>query len=112
MDKLTGCVPSNAEKYLPMFDGRQDRFEDFKFKAKATFLELELDVVTFKPVAEFRNCPLRRSRLAQVLCSQRNSLWSNWTATEASSAFNLLHSREHVQSSSKVARILISKLSS
>ena len=37
---------------IPMFDGRLEHFEDFKYKAKAVFLELGLEDVTFKPFAE------------------------------------------------------------
>ena len=50
MDKLTGYGPSDpAGKGLPLFDGRQDRFPDFKFKATALFLEHELDAIVDCP---------------------------------------------------------------
>jgi hypothetical protein len=56
MDKLTGYGPSDpAGKGLPLFDGRQDRFADFKFKATALFLEHELDaIVECSSIEEWR----------------------------------------------------------
>ena len=35
-----------------MFDGRLEHFEDFKYKAKAVFLELGLDDITFGSYAD------------------------------------------------------------
>ena len=46
MDKSTGYGPSDiAAKGVPIFDGRPDRFPDFKYKVTALLVEKELDVL-------------------------------------------------------------------
>jgi hypothetical protein len=54
---------------IPMFDGRLEHFEDFRYKLTACFLELGLDEITFKPHADVlaaRDKPLTKFYLTET----------------------------------------------
>ena len=67
-----------------MFDGRLEHFEDFKYKAKAVFLELGLDDITFGSYVDVTSAreKLIKAAASIVNCQSKRKLALHRVLTE------------------------------
>ena len=108
MSSSTGYGPSasGAQERLPtvipMFDGRLEHFEDFRYKVKACFLELGLEDMTFKSHSDV---VAARDKLVKAVESKAQTRQSEEAADKAKAQLVVFDSKV-----AKVARLLISHL--
>ena len=95
---------------IPFFDGRVEHFEDFKYKAKAVFLELGLNEITFCTYADANSLREKLKSIAmQSPVKTRASQSEQPQDPRVTQAQIQLADME--RKSAQVARLLISRLS-